>query len=276
MRELAHENDRQFILAIDAMCSVCQRIGRAVAEAGGSRLDVRNLRDDKVERLRVQALGGNAEWAPTLIQTGGSLTRAWTGVGMVLPLARQLGLRSTWRVLKILGELHLESLRDGVHSRRRPGAGVLTRKQFMYGMTGLFVGASILTTGRAFASEAAVARSERLTAEAMQARLHDMLVRPDVRSVLDPGTLHKLEVAKGLAVPGLADDLQVVRYGPGGSTPVSESCQADGRCAVLAGADHSFEDGESVADRSGSPACREQVVDLSRVRSSVPRLLSIR
>lgn len=237
---------RRFVLAIDAACSMCQRIGRAVADAGGSRLEVRNLRDVEVRHMRDEALPGGAEWAPTLIRVSGSQYTAWTGFRLVAPLVWRLGMRRTVRLLVALGELNgrVHAVGDTNISR----AGMLSRKRFISAaLVGAFAGISILTAGRAIAMEAPpVLRSRALVGDAVRLRLREVLTRSDVRSVLDSESVHRLTVAKEVAVADLPDGMEVVRYGPQGSTMISDATRVDGRCAVLAGADHAFADGNQM------------------------------
>jgi len=58
-----------------------------------------------VLKWRERSLGPRAPWVPTLLRIRGEEVRAWTGISIVIPLARRLGPRSTIRVLHSLGEL---------------------------------------------------------------------------------------------------------------------------------------------------------------------------
>jgi len=91
-----------WILAFDAGCSTCSAITGKVQAVAGSRLQVRSLRDARVEELRRQAYGtAEAPWAPTLLQTGRPV-RAWTGTALSLRLAGLLGPTRSVRVIRAL------------------------------------------------------------------------------------------------------------------------------------------------------------------------------
>lgn len=121
----------RWMVAFDASCSTCREMSQAVERASAGKLEVVPLGRADVTAWRRQALGPDPVWAPTLIRIGGGV-RAWTGVGMALPLARRLGPRATVRVLSALGEL------------RRSQSSGLTRNQFLRLGGGAAVAAGVL------------------------------------------------------------------------------------------------------------------------------------
>src|SRR5689334_14186033 len=113
------------VLAFDASCARCRQISAAVAHASGDRLEVLPLNNAEVRAWRERWFGERAPWVPTLVRVVGDDIQVWTGRGMVVPLVRGLGPRSTVRVLRALGELR--------EQRPEPatGPGVVGRKRFL-------------------------------------------------------------------------------------------------------------------------------------------------
>jgi hypothetical protein len=94
----------RWILAFDASCGTCREISQVVDVAAEGKLEVLSLSRPDVREWREQAFGADAPWMPTLIRVDAAVA-AWTGVGMSVQLVRSLGLRSSIRVLRALGEL---------------------------------------------------------------------------------------------------------------------------------------------------------------------------
>lgn len=93
-----------WVLAFDSSCGVCRQMSREIERTVGSQIEVLPLTDPSVQQWRAQVYGEDAPWAPTLIHVTGRTVRAWTGRGMAVPMLRAIGLRSTVRVLRALGE----------------------------------------------------------------------------------------------------------------------------------------------------------------------------
>jgi hypothetical protein len=137
--------DAEFLLAYDATCGTCRAISREVAGAADGRLRVVPLDRPDVRRLRADALGGGAPWAPTLLRVRGEEVRGWTGPAMALPLLLRLGARRTVAVVAALGRL-----------RRGDGGGPVRL------VAGALVATRLLLTGKA---PVAAARENREAAE---------------------------------------------------------------------------------------------------------------
>ncbi len=140
---------RRLVLGFDAGCTTCSGLAKGIEDAVGDSLEIRNLNDPMMVHWRGQALGGDAPWAPTLVEISGGVIRAWTGVRMGAHLARRLGPAATWRVAKILGE----AKGDGA-AEHSPYPG-LSRTQFLKGLGGAIVGVSMLSGTRSLAAPAA-------------------------------------------------------------------------------------------------------------------------
>ncbi len=117
-------SETRWVLAFDASCATCRQVSAVVVQACEGRLEVLPLSRPDVRSWREQALGAEPRWVPTLLRVEGDKARAWTGVGMAMPLARRLGPAATVRVLRGLGQMrrqadgHLDKPTD----RRTSGA----------------------------------------------------------------------------------------------------------------------------------------------------------
>ncbi len=80
-----------WILGFDGDCATCAQLAAEVARLADGRLTVRSLREPEVAAWRVQALGPDAPWTPTLFRIAGDQVQAWTGRQMAWQLARLLG-----------------------------------------------------------------------------------------------------------------------------------------------------------------------------------------
>lgn len=94
--------DERWVLAYDRGCVRCTRLAAQIEAIAGGRLEVRPLDSLEVAAVRQQVFGSDPPWEPTLLAFGDDGVRAWTGPGLVMRLARLLGLR---RALSVLGEL---------------------------------------------------------------------------------------------------------------------------------------------------------------------------
>lgn len=150
----------RLVLGFDAGCLKCSQLARRIQEQVNGKLEIRSLRDSQVREWREKALGGDAPWAPTLIEVKGSEVRAWSGWRMGLALGRLLGPTATWRVMQTLGEAGT-SLRaastPSIEAGKVPVATIpnLSRGQFMKGVGGAALAMSILA-GTGGVAQAAV------------------------------------------------------------------------------------------------------------------------
>ncbi|HWO68122.1 MAG TPA: bacteriocin fulvocin C-related protein [Umezawaea sp.] len=159
----------RWILAFDAECGVCREISAAIADASREKLEVMPLASPDVRSWRERALGAAAPWTPTLIQLSETRIRAWTNRGMVLPLVRRLGPRSTMRVISALGELQQQRKdRNGPENARR---NLMTRSQFLRFAAGAVAASGIVLTGRTPAFAAGEATEARAWVAANLSRL---------------------------------------------------------------------------------------------------------
>ena len=148
---------RRLVLGFDAGCTTCSNLAERIEERVNGKLEVRSLYDPQVEHWRRQALGEDAPWTPTLIEVNGGKVRAWTDAQMGAALSLRLGLRDTWRILQVLGEMN--SPTNGRASAKIRTSSGLSRSQFLKGAGGVAAAAAVLTGSGKFASSA-FARSE--------------------------------------------------------------------------------------------------------------------
>lgn len=92
---------------------------------------------------REESLGTEAPWKPTLVEVSDSGTRAWIGGRMAVSMARNLGIRDTWNLLKIIGEI------SEVQSDQKPPehgtiGNKIPRSSFLKGVVGVGVGIAVL------------------------------------------------------------------------------------------------------------------------------------
>lgn len=130
---------RRLVLGFDAGCMTCSELARKIEDEVGEKLEVRPLHDPQVTHWREQALGEDAPWAPTLVEVKGGEVKAWTGLKMGVMLSRRLGPGTTWRVMQLIGEIKAAP-------SATPNAG-LSRGQFIKGLGGTAVAASVLLSG---------------------------------------------------------------------------------------------------------------------------------
>lgn len=103
---MSETTDARWVLAFDSSCGVCQSTSSKVAHACDHQLEVLPLSDAEVERWRTTVYGENPPWAPTLFLLCGSTVRAWTGRSMAIQMVRAIGLRSSLRVLRAIGQIN--------------------------------------------------------------------------------------------------------------------------------------------------------------------------
>ena len=151
---------KELILGFDAGCSTCSGLATRIEERVGSKLVIRNLRDPELMQWRREALGEAAPWAPTLFEVEGGKVRAWAGMKMGLALSRRLGPKDTWRVMQILGEIGVAprlqdtSVLEALPVRTQEAVAGISRGQFLKGVGGAAVAASLLSGGLSLPSSA--------------------------------------------------------------------------------------------------------------------------
>ncbi|TJZ76086.1 hypothetical protein FCG67_18950 [Rhodococcus oryzae] len=118
--------DTRWVLAFDSSCGVCQSTSSKVAHACDHQLEVLPLSDAEVEQWRNTVYGENPPWAPTLFLLRGGTIRAWTGRSMAIQLVRAIGLRSSLRVLKAIGQIN-----EPASAPTEPAEGHISRKRFL-------------------------------------------------------------------------------------------------------------------------------------------------
>jgi len=134
----------RFVLAFDSACGSCSRLSARIARACDGRLETLPLTHPDVVQWRASALGASAEPAPTLVRSGPDGITAWTGRGMILPLVRHLGLRSSIAVTHALG-----GLRDELAAEREPHRTTgLSRKRFLQWGAGAAIAGALAVSGR--------------------------------------------------------------------------------------------------------------------------------
>jgi hypothetical protein len=152
----AARGQRRLVLGFDAGCMTCSELARLIEGAVGDRIEVRSLRDPRVEHWRKQALGEDAPWAPTLVEVDGGKVRAWTGLRMGVALTRRIGPSATWRAMQALGDVGAQMKADALPAKETVG---MSRGQFLKGVGGAAVAMSVLSGVGNLASPAGAATS---------------------------------------------------------------------------------------------------------------------
>jgi hypothetical protein len=241
----ASGKDNDLILAFDASCGTCSLIARRTAEICGDRLSILSLSHPRVAKLRYEAFGPEAPWAPTLIDTRTSPPRAWTGKGMALRLATLIGPRRSWRVLTAVGAIRHEGRMPD------PGHGALriSRARFLGGVPLAVTGAALLlgspaqaaTTGPAPRITATPSNSVN-TRQLAGVNLFDSAISgldsPDVQNVLDRSLANHLRTGTRVDTPEYQNDLGLIRYAEAGSTEISAGSSVAGACALVRSSEH--------------------------------------
>jgi hypothetical protein len=206
---------KELILGFDAGCSSCSGIATRIEERIGDKLVIRNLRDPELMEWRREALGEAAPWAPTLFEVEGGHVRAWVGMKMGLALSRRLGPKDTWRVMQVLGEMGAapnltdKAVVEALPSETREAAVGMSRGQFLKGVGGATVAASILSGG-SFASPALATTTNpeqtvkriKLTGTTLTRIAREAALQKDVRNIVGTqlSTAAQISAAKPTAV----------------------------------------------------------------------------
>ena len=133
----------RWILAFDSSCGRCARISAGVAQTCDGKLEVVSLARPEIARWRELSLGPNPRWAPTLLRVNENRVQGWTGLSMVGPMIRALGLRSTINVLRTLGRQQTEL----TGNRPEPSATNTPDRALSELRSGLLVAAGFVLTG---------------------------------------------------------------------------------------------------------------------------------
>ena len=238
---------RRLVLGFDAGCMTCSRLAERIEDRVGDRIEVRSLNDPFMARWREQALGKDAPWVPTLVETEGNAIRAWTGVRMAARLSRVLGPVATWRMMQVLGEANADhELTDSTAVNAISG---LTRGQFLKGVGGAAVAVSILGgTGKLPApAEAAVSvRVEEIVGSELDGIARRVAERKDVRNVMDAGWREKVRGGSVIDAGGADMELRAIDFGEGRVSFANGEFAVSGDLAVLKAARHELPNGNSL------------------------------
>jgi hypothetical protein len=252
---------RRLVLGFDAGCMTCSELARRIEERVGNNIEVLSLNDPAMDHWRREAFGGDAPWAPTLVEVDHGKVRAWTGVRMGARLSRVLGPVATWRMMQVLGEANADlHLADSVAARATSG---LTRGQFLKGVGGAAVAISVLGgTGKLPApAEAAVSvRVEEIAGSELVGIARSVAERKDVRNVMD--ALWREKVRGGRVIDtGEADmDVQAIDFGEGRVSFANGEFAVSGDLAVLKAARHELPHGNSLTAVSYAMPDRNRIL----------------
>jgi hypothetical protein len=252
---------RRLVLGFDAGCMTCSELARRIEERVGNKIEVLSLNDPAMDHWRREAFGGDAPWAPTLVEVDHGKVRAWTGVRMGARLSRVLGPVATWRMMQVLGEANADlHLADSVAARATSG---LTRGQFLKGVGGAAVAISVLGgTGKLPApAEAAVSvRVEEIAGSELVGIARSVAERKDVRNVMD--ALWREKVRGGRVIDtGEADmDVQAIDFGEGRVSFANGEFAVSGDLAVLKAARHELPHGNSLTAVSYAMPDRNRIL----------------
>ncbi|UBH07258.1 hypothetical protein K8P10_002769 [Leucobacter sp. Psy1] len=93
----------RWILALDYDCGPCSDFGRRLRAEVGEELEIRGLKDPDIVHWR-QVTGDTRDWTPVLLRIEGDRAESWTRLGLATKLIRRFGLRTSRRILSIVGE----------------------------------------------------------------------------------------------------------------------------------------------------------------------------
>ncbi len=105
LAEKRNPHTKRLVLGFDAGCFTCSDLASRIEERVGEKLDVLNLHDPVLQGWRQEALGKDAQRAPTLFEVEDGSARVWTGWRMGYALSRAIGPAATWQVMQALGEV---------------------------------------------------------------------------------------------------------------------------------------------------------------------------
>ena len=238
---------RRLVLGFDAGCMTCSGLAERIEDRVGDRIEVRSLNDPVMDHWRREAFGENAPWAPTLVEVEHGKVRAWTGARMAVRLSRILGPVATWRMMQVLGEAnaHLK-LADSTAVNAISG---LSRGQFLKGVGGAAVAASILGgTGKLPSpAEAAVsARVEEVVGSELISVARRVAERKDVLNVMDAAWREKVRGGGAIVAGGADTKVQAIDFGEGRVSFANGELAVSGDLAVLKAAKHELPRGNSV------------------------------
>jgi hypothetical protein len=238
---------RRLVLGFDAGCMTCSGLAERIEDRVGDRIEVRSLNDPAMDHWRREALGGDAPWAPTLVEVDHGKVRAWTGARMAARLSRVLGPVATWRMMQVLGEANADfELADSTAVNAISG---LTRGQFLKGVGGAAVAVSILGgTGKLPApSEAAVSvRVEEIVGSELVGIARRVAERKDVRNVMNAAWREKVRGGSVLDAGGAVAEVKAIDFGEGRVSFANGEFAVSGDLAVLKAARHELPHGNSV------------------------------
>lgn len=181
----------RWVLGFDGGCIACTDLARRIEALSEGRLTARHLREPEVHRWRMQTLGVDAPWTPTLFAVAEGRVRAWRRLGMAWQLGRLLGPAKMWRIARLLGE-------SGAPADAAPDPG---RRRFLRTVGGAALGLAVLSGTKALTPLAAGAQGEQITAEPADARTREKMLK-QARSDKRVRKLHERLLADGFRSAG--------------------------------------------------------------------------
>ena len=234
----------RLVLGFDGGCGTCFELAKRIDREVGDKLEVQNLRDERVMTWREETLGKDAPWAPTLFEVSGRGVRAWTGWRMGIVLSRSLGASGTWRVMKALGEMNTpREIKDSIPSRV---AARMSRGQFLKGVGGTALAFSVLSATDQLISPAEAAGAKKLSGDELEKVGRAVAGRGDLRNVLGAawangikrGTVRFKSCQNG-------DCVVIIGSGSCSYRRVNGSLEIEGNCSAIRAARHTLSDGSS-------------------------------
>ncbi len=106
-------------LAYDAGCAFCSSLSDSVATVAGSQIEPVNLSDSTTEAWLNQVRPLGWKFAPYLLKVTDREVKAWTGMSAAVRLGVIIGPRRAMKLLRMIGQLTLESSKPASLQRRR-------------------------------------------------------------------------------------------------------------------------------------------------------------
>ncbi|MFL6145196.1 MAG: bacteriocin fulvocin C-related protein [Labedaea sp.] len=149
--------EMRWVLAFDGSCGYCREVSRAVSQACAGKLEVMPLASGDVRKWREQSVADPTRRTPTLLRVQEANVRAWTGAGMVVPLTRHLGIRSTVAVVIALGRMRRNA---DARSTEDSNKNMISRSRFLQFAAGIVAAGTVIGgTARPASAEGDTARS---------------------------------------------------------------------------------------------------------------------
>jgi hypothetical protein len=123
----------RWILAFDAGCTSCRDVIARVRQHAGERLELANLADPQIRKMRHSVFGDDPPWVPTLFAVDDGRVRGWTGPRLSIQMVRVLGPGRSLRVAQAISAA--EAVRDP------------QRRKALQAVPGIAAGAFLLSGG---------------------------------------------------------------------------------------------------------------------------------